>query len=115
MNKFAARAVVIIFILLCLEVGLVLTLLPWVSRPMFGEWGDNYLLVWITQATGFYGLQQFVASGWVRGAVTGLGILNLFIAFWEMANFSQNVNALVGRGNPIKHENTSVSHSLSDN
>jgi hypothetical protein len=42
-------------------------------------------------------LQKAVASGWVRGAVTGLGVLNLFIAFWEMAHFNQSVKMLEGK------------------
>jgi hypothetical protein len=39
-------------------------------------------------------LQTVVASGWVRGAVTGLGVLNLGMAFWEIFHFKQSVAAL---------------------
>jgi hypothetical protein len=42
------------------------------------------------------GLQQTVASGWVRGAVTGLGLVNFALAFWEIANFRRTVRALDG-------------------
>ena len=96
----AAKLSVIFYIILCLEVGIVLTLLPWLHVIPFlptlglGDWGDNYFLLYAAQKTGLQGLQHAVASGWVRGAVTGLGLLNLGIAFWEIAHFRQTVRAL---------------------
>jgi hypothetical protein len=91
----SAKLSVIFYIILCLEIGLVLTLLPWWSHPFgLSDWGDNFFLVYAAHKTGFQGLQMAVSSGWVRGAVTGLGLLNLCIAFWEMAHFRQTVRAL---------------------
>jgi hypothetical protein len=92
-----ARLTVIFFIVLCLEAGIALTLLPWLSIGWLGDWGDNYLLAFVVEKTGLPVLQKAVASGWVRGAVTGLGILNLFIAFWELAHFKQSVKMLEGK------------------
>jgi hypothetical protein len=91
----SAKLSVIFYIILCLEIGLVLTLLPWWSHPFgLSDWGDNFFLVYAAHKTGSQGLQMAVNSGWVRGAVTGLGVLNLCIAFWEMAHFRQTVRAL---------------------
>ena len=92
----SARLSVIFYIILCLEIGLVLTLMPWIPQGLFGlsDWGNNYFLLYAARKTGFYGLQAVVASGWVRGAVTGVGVVNLGIAFWEMLHFKQTVNAL---------------------
>ena len=90
------RITVILFIVLFLMAGVMLTLLPWVSLGAVGDWGDNYLLAFVTEKTGMPLIQKAVASGWVRGAITGLGILNLFLAFWEMAHFKQSVRALSG-------------------
>lgn len=75
-----------------------LTFLPWLPQGTFGlsDWGNNYFLVYAAHKTGFQGLQQAISSGWVRGAVTGLGVLNLLIAFWEMAHFPQTVRSLQG-------------------
>ena len=94
----SAKLTVIFYIILCLEVGVVLTLLPWVHPFGLSDWGENYFLLYAAQKTGLQGLQYAVSSGWVRGAVTGLGLLNLGIAFWEMAHFRQIVRAL--QGNP---------------
>ena len=92
----SARLSVIFYIVLCLEIGLVLALAPWIPQGFFGlsDWGNNYFLLYAARKTGFYALQTVVASGWVRGAVTGVGLLNLGIAFWEIFHFKQTVTAL---------------------
>jgi hypothetical protein len=92
----AAKLSVIFYIVLCLEVGIVLTLLPWYSPFGLSDWGDNFFLLYAAQKTGLQGLQHAVSSGWIRGAVTGLGLLNLGIAVWEIAHFRQTVRALEG-------------------
>ena len=92
----SAKLSVIFYIVLCLEIGLVLTLMPWIPQGFFGlsDWGNNYFLLYAARKTGFYGLQTVIASGWVRGAVTGVGMLNLGIAFWEIFHFKQTVSTL---------------------
>ena len=92
----SAKLSVIFYIILCLEIGIVLTLLPWIPQDFLGlsDWGNNYFLLYAARKTGFYGLQTVVASGWVRGAVTGLGLLNLGMAFWEIFNFKNTLHAL---------------------
>lgn len=92
----AAKLSVIFYIVLCLEVGIVLTLLPWYAPFGLSDWGDNFFLLYAAQKTGLQGLQHAVSSGWVRGAVSGLGLLNLGIAVWETTHFSQTVRALQG-------------------
>lgn len=89
-----AKLTVIFFIALCLMLGVFLTLLPWFSFGVIGDWGDNYFLALLTRVTGLPFLHRAVASSWFRGAITGLGILNLFIGFWEMAHFRQSVKRL---------------------
>jgi hypothetical protein len=90
----AARLTVLFYIVLCLEAGVFLTVLPWIGGG--GYWGDNYFLVLAAQKIGAVGLQRAVASGWVRGAVTGLGLLNLAMAFWEIFHFNAAVRRLQG-------------------
>src|SRR5438552_4180029 len=86
------RLTVIFFIILCLLLGFYLILSPW--DALFGPWGENYLLVFLSDKFSSPGLANVVASTWFRGGVTGLGVLNLVIAFWEMAHFSQSVKML---------------------
>lgn len=92
------KLTVIFFIILFLLLGAYLILLPW-NLGIFagiGNWEQNYLLVYIAQKTDLPVLQKAIASNWVRGAVTGLGVLNIIIAFWEVAHFNQSVQMLRG-------------------
>jgi hypothetical protein len=91
----SAKLSVSFYIILCLEIGLVLTLLPWTPQGTWGlsDWGNNYFLLYAARKTGPL-LQTVVASGWMRGAVTGLGLLNIGIAFWEIFHFKQTVATL---------------------
>jgi hypothetical protein len=92
----SAKLSVIFYIILCLEIGIVLTLLPWIPQGTLGlsDWGNNYFLLYAARKTGMHALQTVVASGWMRGAVTGVGLLNIGIAFWEIFNFKQTVRVL---------------------
>lgn len=63
------------FVALLLETGLLLVLLPWSSfweRNYFVEWSP--LLTWL------------LTSNYTRGAVSGLGILNVWSALGELAD-----------------------------
>lgn len=92
-----AKLTVIFFIMLCLLAGGVLTLFPWLSFGRVGDWGNNQLLIFISQTLNMPGLQTAIASGWVRGAVTALGLLNLLIGIWEIINFKKSVELLEGK------------------
>src|SRR5947209_7620924 len=94
----SSRLSVIFYILVCIELGLALAVLPWVPYGWLGlslsDWSSNYFLVLAARKTGFYGLQSFVASGWVRGAVSGVGLLNIGMAIWEISHFRETVRIL---------------------
>jgi hypothetical protein len=82
------------------------------------DWGNNYFLLYAARKTGSHGLQAVVASGWVRGAVSGVGLLNLGIAFWEIFNFKRTVVALQNETSSQKKNNATEGYSsdhLSDN
>ena len=91
----SSRLSVVFYIILCFEIGLILTVLPWVPHGWLGlsDWGNNYFLLLAAHRAG-YGVQRFVSSGWVRGAVSGIGILNLAMGLWELIHFRKTVRAL---------------------
>ncbi len=91
-----AKITVILFALVCLMQGVLLILIPWVNLG-FGEWGDNYLLALTVEKTGLPIIKTAVASPWIRGAITGLGVFNIVIAVWEVANFRKSVEMLERR------------------
>ena len=57
-----------------LEVGLLLVVLPW---SVF--WDRNYF------ATAWPALRPLLTSNFIRGAVTGLGFVNLYAGFADLA------------------------------
>lgn len=72
------RITVLLFVFLCASVGVLLVILPW--RP---EWTDNYLL--LASPT----LREIFGSGFVRGICSGLGILDIWIGFWEAVHYHE--------------------------
>ena len=72
------RIGVLLFVFLCATLGVMLMILPW--RP---EWSDNPLLL------AYPALRAVVASGFVRGLSTGLGVLNVWIGFWEAIQYRE--------------------------
>jgi hypothetical protein len=70
------RVLILLFVFFCATVGVLLVILPW--RP---EWTDNYFLL------GSPGLRAFVSNGFVRGLCSGLGVLDIWIGFWEAVHF----------------------------
>jgi len=102
----AAQLSVVLYIILCLEIGIVLVLFPWVPQGTFwgmlSDWGNNYFLLYVARKTGIHALQTVVASGWMRGAVSGIGLLNIGIAFWEIFHFKETVHTLQDGIEPAK-------------
>jgi hypothetical protein len=72
------RISVLLFVFLCATLGVMLMILPW--RP---EWSDNPLLL------PYPTLRAFVASGFARGIATGLGVLNVWIGFYEAIQYRE--------------------------
>ncbi len=66
------RAAAVLFSVLCLEVGLFLLIFPWTESY---DW--NYLVTMNPRLTPYLLTEQ------IRGAVSGLGVLNILIGLWE--------------------------------
>ncbi len=71
------RVGLVLFIVFCLELGLFLLIFPWTEA-----WTGNYFS-WIGPLTFQRHWHAIWISGYVRGAVTGLGLLNIWIAVAE--------------------------------
>jgi hypothetical protein len=66
------------FVFFCAVLGVVLVVFPWRE-----EWTNNSLLV------GYPALQRFMGSGFVRGVCSGLGLLDIWIGFWEAVHYHE--------------------------
>ncbi len=65
----------LLLIALLLEAGLLLVLMPWSAF-----WERNYF------GQVLPGLREFITNNYLRGAITGLGLVNLWIALVELAD-----------------------------
>ena len=90
----SAKLTIIFFILICFEIGALLIILPWVQRP---SWSENYLLVLAAEHLHWPQLANAMRSPYMRGAVTGLGIVNILIGLWEAAHFTRTTRSFQQR------------------
>jgi hypothetical protein len=72
------RTSVFLFVLISAVAGVLLIILPWTP-----EWTDNYLLL------SFPGLRSVVSNGFFRGFCSGLGLLDIWIGFWEALHYHE--------------------------
>ncbi|HUO13846.1 MAG TPA: hypothetical protein VMX38_02575 [Verrucomicrobiae bacterium] len=72
------RVSVLLFVLVSAVAGVLLVLLPWTP-----EWTDNNLLF------SFPLLHTIVSSGFFRGICSGLGLLDIWIGFWEALHYHE--------------------------
>ena len=70
------RVFVIVYVIFCLQLGIMLIVLPW-SDP----WTNNNLL------THWPALKHLWEHGFFRGAISGLGFLDLWLGISEAVNY----------------------------
>jgi hypothetical protein len=73
------RSSVFLFVLISAVAGVLLVILPWTP-----EWTDNYLLL------SFPWLRSFITTGFFRGLCSGLGLLDIWIGFWEALHYHEH-------------------------
>ena len=86
----SVKLTIVFFILICFEIGILLVILPWVPSP---SWNENYLLVLAADKAHWPWLALAMKSGYARGAVSGLGLLNILLGVWEIINFRKTARA----------------------
>jgi hypothetical protein len=72
-HGWAHKLGVIMFVIVCFEVGVFLLIFPWTQ-----QWDGNSL------ATAIPGLRDYWTSSYFRGAWSGLGLLNIYISIGEL-------------------------------
>ena len=65
---------IFLFIIVCFEVGAFLTVFPWTP-----QWDSNSV------ATFFPWLRELWSSSYFRGALSGVGLLNIYISLGEVS------------------------------
>lgn len=72
------RISLITFVMFCVWIGMLLVALPWTRI-----WTENALL------TGSPALRAFTQSAAVRGAVSGLGFVDMWLGIWEALSYRE--------------------------
>jgi len=78
------RLFLVSLILFCLELGVFLVILPWTTL-----WERNYFLF------RYPGLAPWVLNHYLRGALSGLGLVDIGLAVWYAAHFRQALARLL--------------------
>ena len=78
-HRWLQRLWLVVFVLFCLEVGIILTVLPWTRL-----WTENSLLL------GFPAVKEFVNHGFVRGLVSGLGLIDIWMGVVEAVTYRES-------------------------
>jgi hypothetical protein len=73
------RISIFLFVLISAVAGVLLVILPWTP-----EWTDNYLLL------SYPWLRSLMTTGFVRGLCSGLGLLDIWIGFWEALHYHEH-------------------------
>ncbi|HYR88701.1 MAG TPA: hypothetical protein VE422_31775 [Terriglobia bacterium] len=80
-----SRLLAVAFILFCFEIGLFLVFVPWSAL-----WEHNVLLTYSIYLRGIF------LNNFVRGAVSGLGVVDVALGLTELARFWKSFK-IVGR------------------
>lgn len=78
MSRWTQRIFLVIFVIFCIELGMLLVVLPWLP-----VWTSNGLLA------RFPGLRELAAHNFVRGAMSGMGLLDIWIGIWEAVHYRE--------------------------
>jgi hypothetical protein len=71
------RMSVVVLVLFCFYIGVIVAALPWAPR----YWDHN---AWLTAHPAFHAVLR---QGWVRGIVSGLGLLDIWIGLSEAIHY----------------------------
>ena len=72
------RIILVLFVMFCLQMGMMLLFLPWTP-----PWSNNS---WLAE---HWTIRSIVTNYFVRGLVSGLGLVDIFIGVWEAVNYRE--------------------------
>lgn len=75
---WAQRLKLVVFVLFCIELGMLLAVLPWTR-----VWTENSLL------TAYPSIRAFLQHNFVRGAITGLGLIDIWLGIREAVTYHE--------------------------
>ena len=68
----------LIFVVFCIWIGMLLVVLPWTDA-----WTQNNVLL------RYPGVRAFFARNFVRGATSGLGLIDVWLGVWQAVHYKE--------------------------
>lgn len=93
------RLLLLSWILFCFELGVFLLVLPWTSF-----WEQNYFLY------RYPALSAWVRNYYLRGAISGLGLLDIGLAVWYASHFGPTLGRLLESASAESSPRESFTH-----
>lgn len=75
------RSWIVIYVVFCIWIGIVVAALPWFNGGR--AWTDNAF------AMAYPGLRAILQMNFVRGLVTGVGLMNIWLGVWEAVHYQE--------------------------
>lgn len=72
------RISAIVYVMFCIEIGLLLAVLPWTR-----VWTENSIVI------AYPWLREILQQNFVRGLVTGIGVLDVWLGIWEAVHYRE--------------------------
>lgn len=73
------RVSLVIYVIFCVEIGMLLAILPWAR-----VWTENGIIV------SYPLIKSFLRLNFVRGVVTGVGLLDIWLGIWEAVHYRES-------------------------
>ncbi len=84
--RWMRRIILVLFVMFCLQMGMMLLFRPWTP-----PWSNNS---WLVE---HWTIRSIVTNYFVRGLVSGLGLVDIFIGVWEAVNYREPKRSQVSR------------------
>lgn len=76
--RWMQRLSLVIFVIFCIELGMLLLVLPWTRI-----WTENSLF------SQYPTLKAFALNDFIRGVISGLGLVDIWIGIWEAVRYRE--------------------------
>ena len=78
------RIMLFIFVAFAVEIGMFLVVVPWYDSGRL--WSENSLLL------RFPTLRAFLAQDFIRGIVSGIGLVDIWVGIWEAVHYKESIH-----------------------
>jgi hypothetical protein len=79
--RWAARIFLVIEVMIWVELGMILAIVPWMRA-----WSDNGLVL------NYPRIRELLSMDFIRGVVSGIGLLDIWVGVWQAIHYKDPVS-----------------------